>query len=377
VRVTDLRTPTVLIDRSRFERNIERMQAAADARGIRLRPHAKTHKSPVLAAQQIARGAVGVCCAKLGEAEIFAEAGINDIRLPYPLNPVNGARVLALVDRVRLSFIVDDLEVARGWSAVMREGQREVDVLVKVDVGTHRCGIDPDSATAAEMITRVAELPGLRFRGLLSHAGHAYSAGSDDETAAIALTEARLLTDLAAAVERIGPKVEEISVGATPTARFSLLQEGVTEMRPGNYIYYDRTQVGLGAASWDDCALTVLARVVSTPAPNRVILDCGSKTLSNDLARGFGSTPGHGTVFTDLDSRQPNESLLIERLSEEHATVRVLDHSSPGGRLKTGDLVRVVPNHSCVVSNLVDAVWIERNGEVLGELPVAARGRIS
>jgi D-serine deaminase-like pyridoxal phosphate-dependent protein len=378
VRVTELRTPAVLIDRSRFERNIDRMQAAADARGIRLRPHAKTHKSPVLAQQQIARGAVGVCCAKLGEAEVFAEAGIEDVRLPYPLNPVNGARALALVDRLRLSFIVDDLDVARGWSAVMHDARREVDVLVKVDVGLHRCGIDPDSTTAAEMVARVAELPGLRFRGLLSHAGHAYHAASEDETAAIALTEARLLAELADAVERIGPKVDEISVGATPTARFSLLQERITEMRPGNYIYYDRTQVGLGAASWDDCALTVLARVVSRPAPGRVILDCGSKTLTNDLARGFGKTPGYGVVFSDLDTRQPDESLVIERLSEEHATARVLDQSSGADhRLKTGDLVRVLPNHSCVVSNLVDVVWIERDGEVLGELPVAARGRIT
>jgi len=373
VRVSELRTPTVLIDQSRFERNIERMQAAADARHIRLRPHAKTHKSAILAHQQIARGAVGVCCAKLGEAEVFADAGIADIRLPYPLNPVNGVRVLALVDRLRLSFIIDDLDVARGWSAVMRDARREVDVLVKVDVGFHRCGIDPDSATAAEMVARVAELPGLRFRGLLSHAGHAYQAASEDEAAAIASTEARLLADLADAVERIGPKVEEISVGATPTARFSLLQERITEIRPGNYIYYDRTQVGLGAASWDDCALTVLARVVSTPAPNRVILDCGSKTLTNDLARGFGSTPGYGVVFTDLETRQPNEALVIERLSEEHANVRVL---TGGHGLRTGDLVRVLPNHSCVVSNLVDAVAIESGGEVLGELSVAARGRI-
>jgi D-serine deaminase-like pyridoxal phosphate-dependent protein len=379
VNVTELRTPAVLIDQSRIERNIERMQTAADARHIRLRPHAKTHKSPVLARQQIARGAVGVCCAKLGEAEVFADAGIEDIRLPYPLNPVNGARVLALVDRLRLSFIVDDLEVARGWSAVMREAHRDVDVLVKVDVGFHRCGIDPDDVKAAEMVARVAELPGLRFRGLLSHAGQAYLAASEDETAAIALTEGRLLTTLADAVERIGPKVEEISVGATPTARFSLLQERLTEMRPGNYIYYDRTQVGLGAASWDDCALTVLARVVSTPAPGRIILDCGSKTLTNDLARGFGKTPGYGTVFSDLDVRQPDESLVIERLSEEHAAARVLDDrsSSAGHRLKTGDLVRVLPNHSCVVSNLVDAVWIERDGEILGELPVAARGCIT
>jgi D-serine deaminase-like pyridoxal phosphate-dependent protein len=373
VKLTDLRTPSVLVDKARLERNIERMQAAATARGVALRPHAKTHKSPELARIQIARGAVGVCCAKLGEAEVFAAAGIADIRIPYPLHPANADRVLRLLDATRLSFVVDDVEVARAWSGVMRVTQREVDVLVKVDVGLHRCGIDPESSGAAELVARVAALPGLRFRGLLSHAGHGYGAQSESELAAIAASEAATLTRLAAEVIDRGHPVEEISVGATPTARFSLEQDGITEIRPGNYIYCDRTQVGLGAATWEDCALTVLARVVSRPAADRVILDCGSKTLTTDLARGFAGCPGFGTVFSDLGAARPDDSLAIERLSEEHATVRVV----AGAGRSIGDLVRVLPNHSCVVSNLVDSVWLVEGETVLDELPVAARGRIA
>lgn len=374
MQLSDLRTPSVLIDKTQLEANVDRMQAAASARGIRLRPHAKTHKSVDLARVQIARGAVGICCAKLGEAEVFAAAGIEDIRLPYPINPANVDRVLRLLDATRLSFIVDNLDVARAWSNSMRVNQREVDVLVKVDVGFHRCGIDPQAAGAAEMVARVAELPGLRFRGLLSHAGHGYGGASDAEIKQIADEEARTLTTLGADVARLGVRVDEISVGATPTARFSLQLEGITEIRPGNYIYFDRTQVALGAATWKDCALTVLARVVSRPAADRLILDCGSKTLSNDLARGFTPTPGHGVIFAALDSPVPNEALTIERLSEEHATVRVLEGQSP---LKPGDLVRVLPNHSCVVSNLVDSVWLVNGSTVLDELPVSARGRIA
>lgn len=369
-----LRTPAVLIDADRLERNLERMQAAADARRIRLRPHAKTHKALEVARLQVRRGAAGLCCAKLGEAEVFARAGLEDIRLPYPLHPANADRVVALLDATRLSFIVDDVAVAREWSAKMRAANREVDVLIKVDVGFHRCGIDPERADAAEVVARVAELPGLRFRGLLSHAGHGYSASSDQEMAAIAAAEARVLSALAASASALGVAVDEISVGATPTARFSLQQDGITEMRPGNYAYYDRTQVGLGAAAWSDCALTVLARVVSTPAPDRIILDSGSKTLTNDLARGYGSMPGYGAIFTDLSAEAPEPSLLVERLSEEHATVRVLDG---GARLRTGDLVRVLPNHSCVVSNLVDSVWMVRGGDVVTEMAIAARGRIA
>jgi D-serine deaminase-like pyridoxal phosphate-dependent protein len=372
VKLASLRTPAVLVEQLKLERNIERMQTAADAAGKKLRPHAKTHKSPDLAAIQVARGAAGICCAKLGEAEVFADS-IADIRLPYPINPVNADRAIALLDRTRLSFIVDDLDVARGWSAAMRGANREVDVLVKVDVGFHRCGIDPDPERATDVIVRVAELPGLRFRGLLAHAGHAYGASSAEETSAIADDEARILTGLRDRVIDRGVEVEEISVGATPTARFSVKLPGITELRPGNYVYYDRMQVAVGSATWDDCAMTVLARVVSRPATDRIILDSGSKTLTNDVVRGPGSVPGYGVVLTALDSSTPDGSLVIERLSEEHATVRVTGASA----LKPGDLVRIVPNHACPVTNLVDEVWIVDGTEVTDRLEIAARGRIT
>jgi D-serine deaminase-like pyridoxal phosphate-dependent protein len=371
MQITEIPTPAVLIDSAKLARNLSRMQAAADARGMKLRPHAKTHKSPRIAAMQIAGGAAGICCAKLGEAEVFADEGVGDIRLPYPLNPVNGDRVFALAERIRLSFIVDDPQIAASWSDLAVTRGTRLDVLVKVDVGFHRCGIDPLLPSAPATVRTIAGMPGLQFRGLLSHAGNGYGASSESAAEAVAVTEARLLRDLAAAS---GVPCAEISVGATPTARFSLKQDGVTELRPGNYAYYDRTQVALGAANWDDCALTVLARVVSRPARDRVILDSGSKTLTNDMARGFVDTPGHGAVLRGIDTADPDTSLLIERLSEEHATVRVLAGETA---LKTGDLARVLPNHSCVVSNLVDYVWLVDGAVVIERLPVAARGRIT
>jgi D-serine deaminase-like pyridoxal phosphate-dependent protein len=168
-----------------------------------------------------------------------------------------------------------------------------------------------------------------------------------------------------------GVAVDEISAGATPPARFSLQQEGFTEFRPGNYVYFDRTQVALGAATIADCALTVLATVVSKPAGDRIILDSGSKTLTNDGARGFTPSPGQGAVL-DRDGRV-DENLLIERLSEEHATVKVLSGST---HLEPGDRVRVLPNHSCVVSNLVDQAFLV-DGHSVEALPIAARGKIS
>ena len=370
--LTSLRTPAVLIDGQRALRNLDRMQAAANASGIRLRPHSKTHKSPLIARWQLDRGAVGICCAKLGEAEVFADAGIADIRLPYPINPSNADRVLALLDRTHLSFIVDHPAVAQQWSDVMVRNGKQVDILVKIDVGFHRCGIDPDTREALGTIKAIASLPGLRFKGLLSHAGQTYHAHSEKELCVMAEAEARTMADLAERCKKAGIPVEEVSAGATPPARFSIQQKGFTEYRPGNYVYFDRTQVALGAASYDDCALTVLATVVSKPAKDRIILDSGSKTLTNDGARGFTPAPGHGTVMR-LGDRAIDENLVIERLSEEHATVKALSRSTD---LEPGDRVLIIPNHSCVVSNLVDQAWLVE-GDVVKPLPIAARGKIT
>ena len=291
-----------------------------------------------------------------------------------------------MLDRTRLSFIVDHPAVARQWSDAMVRAGKHVDVLVKVDVGFHRCGIDPSAAGAVDMIKGVAALPGLRLRGLLAHAGHAYHAHSEDELRQMAEDEAATLRDLVAKCRKAGVAIDEVSAGATPPARFSLQQHGFTEFRPGNYVYFDRTQVALGAATLDDCALTVMARVVSKPAADRIILDSGSKTLTNDGARGFQLAPGYGTVLRGTgrhsstgrsvltgDDLTADDDLVIERLSEEHATVKVTSGSTD---LEPGDRVRIVPNHSCVVSNLVDQAWLVE-GNAAEPLPIAARGRIT
>jgi D-serine deaminase-like pyridoxal phosphate-dependent protein len=380
VNLVDLNTPAIVIEQSRVLANIDRMQEAADRRGIRMRPHTKTHKSPTIARWQIDRGAIGICCAKLGEAEVFATAGFTDIRLPYPLNPSNAARVLALLERTTLSFIVDHPAVARAWSDAMRHAGRTVDVLIKVDVGFHRCGIDPDPQRAVPFIRDVGSLPGLNLKGLLSHAGQAYHAASEDELRSIAAAEARTLQELATLAREQGVQIDELSAGATPTARFSLQQDWITEYRAGNYVYFDRTQVGLGAASADDCALMVLATVVSKPAADRLILDCGSKTLSSDGARGFSALSGHGDILRGRAESAGDgawardDDLVIERLSEEHATVRVKSGTTT---LEPGQRVRILPNHSCVVSNLVDQAWLTDGPRVLAPLPIAARGRIT
>lgn len=369
-------TPRVVIDRARVRANIAAMQARARAAGVRLRPHAKTHKLPAIAKWQIDAGAGGITCAKVGEAEVFAAAGVTDIRLAYPVNPSNAARLIALMDRAKLSIVVDDLSVAEAWSAAMIAARRKLDVLVKVDVGFHRCGIDPESPRAGLVVRDIAALAGLVFRGLLAHAGHAYGARSAEELETIAETECAILRGLTTQVTGQGVEVREISVGSTPTARFVEHQDGVTEMRPGNYVFFDRTQVGLGAATLEDCALTIISTVVSRPAPSRVIFDAGSKTLSSDGVRGFGTAQGHGLVFPDLETTHPDPGIVIERLSEEHAVARV----TPECPLKPGDRVRILPNHACAVVNLAEELLVvdgAAGGHAIADrLKVEARGRV-
>lgn len=370
--MTDLPTPFVAIDRRRLTANIAAMQERARTAGVALRPHAKTHKSVDIARMQLAAGAIGICCAKLGEAEVFAEAGIDNIRLPYPVNPANAERVATLLrNNITLSIIVDDLEVARAWSQAMIAAGLRLDVLVKVDVGFHRCGVDPDSPRALETIIGVSDLAGLHLRGLLSHAGHAYTAESQEALEAIAAREIDILRSLTTQARSRGVAIDEISVGSTPTARFIGRQHGVTEMRPGNYVFYDRTQAGLGATPLDGCAMSIVTRVVSRPAPARVVFDAGSKTLTSDGARGFTSLLGYGLVYPDVNGATADPSIVIERLSEEHSVARVTSSCA----LRPGDLVRILPNHACTVTNLADSLVLTEDGVMVDRIPVSARGR--
>lgn len=369
--LSELQTPLVVLDAPAMTRNITRMAEAAAAGGKQLRPHGKTHKSGWVARQQVAAGAVGMTCAKPAEAEIFAAAGIQDIRIAYPISPTYLARILSLMDGVRVSTVVDDLGVAQAWSEAMTEAGRRLEVLVKIDVGTHRCGVDPRERDAVGFITQVSAMPGLDLRGLLSHAGHAYAATSIDEIAAIARDEALIMAELVAACAARGVELDEVSVGSTPTALHSARLDGLTELRPGNYVFHDRSQVGLGVVDWADCALRVHASVTAFPAPDRLVLDGGSKVLSSDGARGFSASPGYGVILGPDGTPDPN--LLIERLSEEHAVVRV----TGGTRLRIGDRVTVVPNHSCVVANLSNCYVVADGDTVVETLKVDARGLVN
>jgi D-serine deaminase-like pyridoxal phosphate-dependent protein len=357
----DLPTPAVLVDLDVLESNVRRMQERARKAGVRLRPHAKTHKSPEVGRLQLSAGARGLTLAKTSEAEVFADLGFDDVFLAYPIVGTDKARrLLALADRVRLAVGVDSLEGAEGLAAPFAAAGRRLPVLLKIDCGFHRVGVLPEAAAALGI--RVAEMRGLELSGVFTHAGQGYGGVTPEEVARIGSEEARTISETADALRSAGLPCAEVSLGSTPTAAAAIVGRGVTECRPGTYVYNDRSQVALGACAPEDCAMTILATVVSAPAPERAVVDAGSKTISSDPMRP--APDGHGLV---LGGRT-----RVARLSEEHGVLAV----APGERFRVGDRVRIVPNHACAVSNLHDHLVAVRAGRVEGRITVAARGRV-
>jgi D-serine deaminase-like pyridoxal phosphate-dependent protein len=357
---TELDTPVLLVDLDRLEANIERMAALARTHGVALRPHVKTHKSIAIARMQMAAGAVGLTAAKLDEAEVFANAGFEDLFVAYELvTAAKLERAIALAGRVRLSFGVDSLEGIDAAAAAAGGAGMTLRVRIEIDSGLHRCGVPAEEAV--RLAHHIAARAELELEGVFTHAGHAYAAESARDLDRIGLEEAQ---SVLRAAELIG-SVRLVTVGNTPTAARSIAQPGVTEARPGNYVFYDGTQVALGAAGPDDCALTVAATVISRPAPGRAVVDAGAKTLGLDRgAHGGGSLPHYGSlVGTDG---------ALARLSEEHGVVEL----PPSSALRVGEAVRILPNHACAVANLADGYAVVRADRVVDWWPNDAAGAV-
>ncbi len=342
-------TPALLIDGGRLRANVAAMAATAREGGVALRPHAKTHKMNEVAALQLEAGAVGLTVAKLGEAEVFVDGGCQDILIAYPLiGDAKLERLAALARRARVAVALDSLEVARA----IAESGAGVRVRIEVDTGQHRAGVAPRDV--AGLAREVAAL-GLHVEGVMTHEGQAYGAR---DLAAATREAAASMREAAAAVS--GTLV--VSLGSTPTARFAAREPGVTEIRPGTYVFQDRTQIAHGAATPDDVAAFVLATVVSRPAPDRAVVDAGTKALSSDRL----NAPGAPADFGALDGT----GWPLVRASEEHGVVAVPPHA----KLGIGDQVRIVPNHVCPVVNLFDEAVIVDGERELARWRVAARG---
>lgn len=357
--IHDLETPAVLIDLDRLENNIARMSARAREASVNLRPHAKTHKVPEIGWMQMRAGAVGLSLAKTSEAEVFARHGFPDLFVAYPVvSPSKAERLVALSRRVRLAVGVDSVAGAEVLGAAAARSGQTLKVSLKVDSGFHRVGVAPEAAV--EVGTRIAAIKGLSLTAVFTHAGQAYQRSAPSEIERDSSEEAAIVAGAADALRKAGVPIETVSVGSTPTSRFGFARPGITEARPGNYVYLDRTQAGLGTCSFDECAMSILATVVSVSGATRAVLDSGSKTLALDMLRP--KPDGYGLIVGTASK--------LSGLSEEHGVVAV----EPGDAFKVGQRVRVLPNHACVVSNLHDRVYGVRGENVETEFEVAARG---
>jgi len=347
----DLRdTPVVTIDLDIMEANIKRLQAYCDAHNIANRPHIKTHKIPAIARRQMEEGAVGITCQKLGEVSVMLDAGIDSIMVTFNiLGDAKLERLHAYARRARgrLCVVCDNATVARALSETFERDAEPLRIVVECDTGMGRNGVQTP-AEALELARTIASLPGVRFDGLMTYP--------------ITPDTGRFFEATLAKLERANLPAAVVSTGGTPAYRRAHEVHGITEHRAGTYVFNDRATVAAGAASWDDCAMRIRTTVVSRPTPERAILDAGSKTLSSDLL----GQDGFGRIIEYPEA-------VITKLNEEHGYV---DLTTSPRRPDVGEIVSVIPNHTCVVTNLHERLIGVRRGRVETVWPVAARGLV-
>ncbi len=360
---TSIDTPALIVSEEILHRNIAGMAAFARSVGVGLRPHIKTHKCVQIARLQLAAGAIGVTCAKVGEAEVMVnQAGVEDVLLAYPIvGNSKYDRLVPLMNKARIVVAVDSLEAANHISANMNRHERRINIAIEVNTGQNRSGVRAGDETVA-FAREVARIANLDLVGIMTHEGHANSA-PPEEIEGIAIEAGKTMVQVAERIREQGIELPMVSVGSTPAAFYTPTVPGVTEMRPGTYVFNDNSAFRYGRFGVDDCAARFVATVVSRPTDDRAVLDTGSKSLAMDPSRAH---PGHGFIVGHPD-------VTIVKLSEEHG-VCSLPPGEPG--FAVGDRVEIIPNHICPTVNLMDELLIVRDGLVIDAWPVAARGKV-
>jgi D-serine deaminase-like pyridoxal phosphate-dependent protein len=359
----DLDTPALLLDKKVLDRNVREMAKYCHEHNLGLRPHTKTHKMPEIARLQLEHGAAGITVAKLGEAEVMADAGIEDILIVYPLwGEKKWARLVDLAPRARITVAVDSLAVAAGISRAAKAAGKEIGIRAEFDTGFHRCGW-PIAAQSMDEIQEMIALPGLRWDGILVYPGHIM--GDQTIREQDIERENETMDTLFELLGSASIPYPVVSGGNTPAAFASHRFHGLTEIRPGTYVFNDRNTVDAESAEFVNCALTVLVTVVSTSASERAVIDAGSKTLSADRLLS-GERLGYGYVLG-------HSELKLDALSEEHGHLSILGSST----INIGDRLRVIPNHVCTCINLHDRIFVVDGEDVVDEWKVAARGRVA
>jgi D-serine deaminase-like pyridoxal phosphate-dependent protein len=377
--IDELPTPALLLDLDILEANLKRMQDRANEFQVALRPHIKTHKCVELAKRQQALGAKGITVSTLYEAEVFAAAGFNDITWAFPLPPVHMPRAIELANKITFRLVLDNLDTYAMLAKLAFRSAQPLHVWVKVDCGYHRAGIDPASSVSEDLVRAVANSKMLRFDGLMTHAGHSYSAKSKEEIIEIAEQERSIPVDFAQWLRGNNIAVPAISIGSTPTATLAKKLDGVAEIRPGAYVFNDYTQVQLGVCSISNCALSVLASIVShQPGALHFITDAGALALSKDLGPiHLSNDMGMGTLYEDYNRKRmyAHIDVHIQSISQEHGKIVVDKTLNIEGQFNIGERVRILEHHCCLTAANFDHYYVVRGEEVIDQWKIL-RGRI-
>lgn len=360
----DVETPALLLYRDVMERNLKHMADRARRLGVSLRPHIKTHKCLELGRRQVAYGAHGITVSTLFEAAAFVRGGFTDLTWAFPLDPSHVAHVQRIAQAgATVRVILDDLDTAK---ALARSG---LHVWLKVDCGYHRAGVDPSSRYGLEVARELGAERGLVFDGILSHSGHAYRTRNTNEAAQIADQERQVMVWFAELLRKDGLPVPGVSVGSTPAMAAVKSLTGVTEARPGNYIFYDRTMVLIGCCEPQDVAVSVLATVVShQPGASHFVVDAGALSLSKDLG------PTHVGLEPAFGAVKDHPELTVASVSQEHGLVRAAAAAAIEGKFKVGQQIEIIPNHSCLTEAQFDEYVVIEGGRVMDRWHIE-RGR--
>jgi D-serine deaminase-like pyridoxal phosphate-dependent protein len=370
----DLPTPALLLDLDILERNAARMAGKVHGLGAVLRPHVKTHKCIEVGEVQRRHGAAGITVATIVEARDFAAHGFDDITWAFPVPVTRLDEVVELARRVTLRVTVDSVEATDAVIAAARRAGLRLHVWLEVDSGYHRSGVDPTSDAAVALARRIADSPHLRFDGILTHAGHSYAAMTDADRRAVARTEREVTVAFAERLRAAGIAVAGVSVGSTPTITATDSLAGVTEARPGNYIFHDFMQVAAGVCRPEDVAVSVLATVISRrPGLPHVIVDAGALAMSKDPGPADAARRrGLGPVMAGLAGSVVEPALTLTHASQEHGFVE--GPAADLARLPVGTRLRIMPNHSCLTAAMFDAYEVVR-GETILDRWTIHRGR--
>jgi D-serine deaminase-like pyridoxal phosphate-dependent protein len=360
MKLTDLLSPAILVDIERLDRNIEVMSSKAEESSVNLRPHVKTHKCIEIGNRQKKAGAKGITVSTPAEAKAFADAGFNDITYAVPLAPDKFRTILEISKKANLNVLVDNINTVDLLAEFSEDNSANFGILLKVNSGNDRVGVDPTSQSALKLAERISKK--LNFMGILAHAGQSYSAKTVDEIKRIAVHEQDVMITFANSLRAEGIELETVSIGSTPTTWLAdSFREGITEIRPGNYVFFDYTQVALGTCNFSNIALTVLASVIST-SPGRLVIDAGATALSKDRgSTHIDESGGYGKVIKDYQTYSIEEQLTLSSLSQEHGKITTTSEHG----LKPGDTIRIVPNHSCLTANLFDHYYVIQDDTVV------------